>query len=1040
MRVAIGRFPRRVMTESVPHRLLRGLSAPAAAAFALVILLITGTFGALLVSVRGFHDGAAGAHRAERILSQSAAAERQIVDVETGLRGYLLTGDAEYLDPYEAGRLGYRARFAQMDSLITDAAQRRRLGALRREADAYVESYAVPLRASGLLGSHADMVAASEDGKRRLDALRRTFDGFNRAEERLATIRSSRAEERGNRSVVIAAAGAAGGALVLLLLALYLNVAVLGPVRRVAVAARRLADGRRDARVRVAGRGEIALLAQSFNHMAAALSAREEDLRVAGDRLQGILDHATALISIKDADGRYLLVGRRWLDAVGLRAEDVIGRTDAELMLGRQAAPSRAADMQVIRTGEVMEYEREAIGPDGTVTFLTVKFPLKTDEGEVYAVATMATDVSDRKRALGEAVEASRSKSEFLANMSHEIRTPLNGVIGMAELLLQTELAPQQREYAQTAASSGEALLGVINDILDFSKIEAGKLELDEHDFDLRDAVEDVCEMLAPQAHGKGLELTAFVADEVPTAVQGDRGRLRQIVTNLVSNAVKFTHRGQVSVRVELAGRSGDEATLRFAVADTGIGIEQAKLGTLFESFSQADTSTTRRYGGTGLGLAISRQLVGLMGGEIGVESAVGAGSTFTFTVRLRAPETARPTRRSRLAVPAGLKVLAVDDNATNLEIVGTYLRSRDTSCVTAGSGAEALTVMHAAARAGEPFAVVVLDAHMPEMDGLDLAAAIRQAPSLRDTRLVMLTSTGDHRERARELGIATYLTKPVRRARLLEAVADVARETEPVAVAPLPADIPLPTGVRVLVAEDNEVNQLVIETMLTKRGFDVEVAGDGAEALAKLAHGTYAAVFMDCQMPHVDGYEATGRIRAQERDGERLPVIAMTAHAMAGDRERCLAAGMDDYMSKPLRPEVLDAVLERWLGLAPDIEDEPVAPAVVEPIDALIDEARMRTFRDDYPDIVEQLVELFVKSTPPLIEEIRAALDGADGDELKRTAHKLKGSCQNIGATFMATLCKTLETAEPDEHARTVAELDGAFGPTEAAIRAALA
>jgi len=346
---------------------------------------------------------------------------------------------------------------------------------------------------------------------------------------------------------------------------------------------------------------------------------------------------------------------------------------------------------------------------------------------------------------------------------------------------------------------------------------------------------------------------------------------------------------------------------------------------------------------------------------------------------------------------------------------------------------------MHAAARAGEPFAVVVLDAHMPEMDGLDLAAAIRQAPSLRAARLVMLTSTGDHRERARELGVATYLTKPVRRARLLEAVADLARESGP-ASPPLPAEIALPSGVRVLVAEDNEVNQLVIETMLTKRGFDVEVAGDGAEALAKLAHGTYAAVFMDCQMPHVDGYEATGRIRAQEGEGERLPVIAMTAHAMAGDRERCLAAGMDDYMSKPLRPEVLDAVLERWLGLAPGAEEGPAAPVVAEAVDALIDEARMRTFRDDYPDIVDQLVELFVRSTPPLIEEIRAALDGADGDELKRTAHKLKGSCQNIGATFMATLCKTLETGEPGEHALTFAELDGAFGPTEAAIRAALA
>ena len=336
----------------------------------------------------------------------------------------------------------------------------------------------------------------------------------------------------------------------------------------------------------------------------------------------------------------------------------------------------------------------------------------------------MATDVTDRKRALGEAVEASRSKSEFLANMSHEIRTPLNGVIGMTELLLQTELAPEQREYAQTAASSGEALLGVINDILDFSKIEAGKLELDEHDFDLRDAVEDVCEMLAPQAHGKGLELTAFVADDVPTAVQGDRGRLRQVAHQpALQRRQVHAPRARCRCASSSPSAAATTATLRFAVADTGIGIEPAKLGTLFESFSQADTSTTRRYGGTGLGLAISRQLVELMGGEIGVESAAGAGSTFTFTVRLRAPETARPTRRSRLAVPAGLKVLAVDDNATNREIVGTLpalarhqlrhgrLRRR-------GARRDA----RGGPRPGEPFALVVLDAHMPDMDGLDLA------------------------------------------------------------------------------------------------------------------------------------------------------------------------------------------------------------------------------------------------------------------------------------------------------------------------------
>jgi two-component system sensor histidine kinase/response regulator len=381
--------------------------------------------------------------------------------------------------------------------------------------------------------------------------------------------------------------------------------------------------------------------------------------------------------------------------------------------------------------------------------------------------------------------------------------------------------------------------------------------------------------------------------------------------------------------------------------------------------------------------------------------------------------------------------VLVVDDNATNRVIVDAYLRSSGVRCEQAASGAEALAAMHAAARAGEPFEVVVLDAQMPEMDGLDLAAAIRQAPSLREARLVMLTSTGDHRARARELGITGYLTKPVRRARLLDTLAHVAIGNDPTAAAAVAPVAGLLHVARILVAEDNAVNQLVIETMLDKRGFAVDVAADGAEALASLAHATYAAVFMDCQMPNLDGYEATRRIRAQERDGERLPVIAMTAHAMKGDRERCLEAGMDDYLSKPLRPEALDAVLERWLGVA--AVDSTPAGAVEAAADALIDERRMRAFRDDYPDIVDQLVDLFLQSTPPLLDELHAALDGDDSQELRRAAHKLKGSCQNVGATFMATLCKALEHADGDAGA-TLAELDAALAPTEAAIRRALA
>jgi two-component system, sensor histidine kinase and response regulator len=504
--------------------------------------------------------------------------------------------------------------------------------------------------------------------------------------------------------------------------------------------------------------------------------------------------------------------------------------------------------------------------------------------------------------------------------------------------------------------------------------------------------------------------------------VRGDRGRLRQVITNLLSNAVKFTHRGEVAVRVELLERDEAGTKLRFEVSDTGVGIPKGKLDQLFESFAQADTSTTRRYGGTGLGLAISRQLVQLMGGEIRAESGAGRGSRFSFDVTLPLAEDARP---APAPAPAGeLKVLAVDDTATNREIVGAYLRSGGHESTEVGSGADALDVLQAAAAAGVPYDVVVLDGQMPGMDGFELAAAILDAPELHGTRLVMLASTGDHRARAREVGIPTYLTKPVRRERLLDAVADASRE-EPEA----PPASPPATALRVLIAEDNEVNQLVIEKMLTKRGVEVEIANDGVEALTKLQAGAYAAVFMDCQMPNLDGYSTTARIREGERAGERLPVIAMTAHAMNGDRERCLEAGMDDYLAKPLRPEELDDVLRRWLGFA------PAASAV----EAVIDDARMRTFRDDYPDIVGQLLDLFLNSTPPLLDELREAVDAGDDDGLRRTAHKLKGSCQNIGATFMATLCRSIETGDGDV-AATVAELDSALALTETAIRQAIA
>jgi two-component system sensor histidine kinase/response regulator len=1005
---------------------LRSLTLPTIAALGLVLVVVAAMFATLLLTTRSLDATSKLDRRATQMQQEALQLERTSIDLETGVRGYLITRDPSYLQPYETGRRSLSRHVHRLLDLA-EPQQRAQVLAIRDSLSAYVHDYTEPLVRSNRPGDAALLEAASE-GRRRLDGIRAQFAAFNAAQQGVAADRREHSQALRHRMLALAAAGALISAALLIAFAFAVNRLILVPIRRVAGAAEHLAEGDLQARVPDAGRGEVRQLASSFNAMADALAARQEDLRVQTDRLQGILDHTTTSITVKDREGRHLLANAEFLRLCGRSEAQVLGRTDDELFSEAIAAMNRLTDVEVLRSGEVKEFEREA----GGRTYHIVKFPLRDRDGTVYGTATMGTDSTDRKRALSEAVEASRSKSEFLANMSHEIRTPLNGVIGMTELLLQSELSAEQRDHATTAARSGEALLTVINDILDFSKIEAGKLELDAHDFDLREAVEDVCEMLAPQAHGKGLELMAWIDDDVPAMVSGDRARLRQVLTNLVANAVKFTERGEVAVRVRLARRDDQQAIIRFDVVDTGIGIPAAVIHRLFESFSQADTSTTRRYGGTGLGLTISRQLVELMGGEIGCESEPGVGSAFHFTATLGQATAGRAARRTRPPLPSALHVLVVDDNDTNRAIVEAYLRARDVRCEAAASGADALQLMHAAARAGEPFEVVILDGQMPGMDGIELARAISMAPSLRAARLIMLTSTVDRRPAAREAGIHHYLTKPVRRAKLLETVAEVMGALAPSAPAAAPATAPV-CGQRILVVEDNAVNQRVIEAMLAKRGFTVECAANGREGLERIAEHEYALVFMDCQMPELDGYEATAALREREDAGAHLTVVAMTAHAMKGDRERCLAAGMDDYLAKPLRPEELDAVLERWLHApaAPDAAPERASMA-------LVDEARARVFREDYPEIVDQLIELFQDSTPPLLRELRDGAEAGDGEIVRRAAHKLKGSCQNIGASGMAAQVAELErtaTAEPQQ----LEDLEVAFEATCDALRAAL-
>ena len=782
----------------------------------------------------------------------------------------------------------------------------------------------------------------------------------------------------------------------------------------------------------------------------------EEKLEENEAFLNTLLNAIPIPVFSKDREGRYLGVNKAFESFFGAPNEQVVGKTAFDIMPAELAEIYHAKDTELFESREVQRFESRIENPKGEMRDVIFNKAVLTDsQGTVTGLIGAILDITDRKRAEENLIETNRwleaavvtahemtlkaevaneAKSDFLANMSHEIRTPMNGVIGMTGLLLDTELTKEQRRYAEIVRSSAESLLGLINDILDFSKIEAKKMELEILDFDLLSLLDDFADALALRAHEKGLELNCSAENDVPSLLVGDPGRLRQILTNLAGNAIKFTSKGEIDIRVTAVSESDDDALLRFTVRDTGIGIPEEKFNLIFDKFSQVDASTTRRYGGTGLGLAISKQMAEMMGGEIGVTSQEGKGSEFWFTARFGKQPKDKQKEDSSVADLSGVRVLIVDDSSTSREILTSRLASWGMRPVETHDGYSALSLLQQASDGNDPFLLAIIDMQMPAMDGETLGRSIKENPQLGKTLMVILTSLGMQGDARRfsEAGFAGYLTKPVRHQELKAVLAltlasrdNVNPPSWPIATrhtAREALNVRISRKARILLAEDNITNQQVVLAILKKLGLRADAVANGAEAIQALETISYDLVLLDMQMPLVDGYETTSIIRDPNSKvlDHAIPIIAMTAHARKDDRDKCLTAGMNDYVSKPVSPHSLAKALEKWLPTElrkPRYDSEteidentPDRSTSIDPSIIVFDQAAVIERLMGDRDLAKTILAGFIDDIPLQIQALNALLSAGDILGVKNKAHTIKGAASSVGGEALRLVAAELE------------------------------